>query len=113
MMPESQPLCALNAIPENGTRGFTVDTKTGPRQVFIVRQGGACHGYLNQCPHTGVPLDWAPDQFLDITGKLIQCATHGALFRIEDGYCIHGPCAGQSLHRVQIKIENNMLEAVL
>jgi nitrite reductase/ring-hydroxylating ferredoxin subunit len=28
---------------------------------------------------------------------MIQCATHGALFLIESGECVAGPCAGQSL----------------
>ncbi|MEE8263379.1 MAG: Rieske (2Fe-2S) protein, partial [Gammaproteobacteria bacterium] len=40
---------------------------------------------------------WVPDQFLDETGNLLQCATHGALFRIEDGFCVAGPCTGASL----------------
>jgi len=31
------------------------------------------------------------------SASLIQCATHGALFLIESGECIAGPCAGQSL----------------
>jgi len=49
------------------------------------------------CPHRGVPLEWQPDQFLDPSASLIQCATHGALFLIESGECVAGPCAGQFL----------------
>lgn len=112
-MPEIHQLCPLNTIPENGARAFTVETQTGARQIFIVRRGDEIYGYDNRCPHTGVPLDWMPDQFLDITGKLIQCATHGALFRIEDGYCIYGPCVSQSLQSITVNLDNNMLEVVL
>jgi len=28
---------------------------------------------------------------------MLQCATHGALFLIESGECVVGPCAGQFL----------------
>jgi len=45
-------------------------------------------------------LGWQPDRFLDDSASLIQCATHGALFLIENGECIAGPCAGQSLTAV-------------
>ncbi len=31
------------------------------------------------------------------SASLIQCATHGALFLIESGECVAGPCAGQFL----------------
>jgi nitrite reductase/ring-hydroxylating ferredoxin subunit len=42
------------------------------------------------------------DQFLSDDGRFIVCSTHGALFRIEDGHCLDGPCVGQALERVEI-----------
>jgi nitrite reductase/ring-hydroxylating ferredoxin subunit len=45
------------------------------------------------CPHLGIPLNWAPERFLDLDGTLIQCSSHGALFQIDSGECIAGPCA--------------------
>jgi nitrite reductase/ring-hydroxylating ferredoxin subunit len=42
------------------------------------------------------------DQFLSDDGRFIVCSTHGALFRIEDGHCLDGPCIGQALERVRI-----------
>jgi nitrite reductase/ring-hydroxylating ferredoxin subunit len=65
--------------------------------VFLVRRHDELYAYLNRCPHTGGPLDWVPDQFLSLDGQHIQCATHAALFRIHDGFCVAGPCSGQSL----------------
>lgn len=56
--------------------------------------------YLNRCPHRRVRLDWQQDQFLDDSASLIRCATHGALFLIESGECVAGPCEGQSLKAV-------------
>lgn len=56
--------------------------------------------YANRCPHRGVALEWQPDEFLDTSASLIQCATHGALFLIESGECVAGPCEGKSLRAI-------------
>lgn len=68
--------------------------------MLAVRRDGQVFIYKNRCPHRGVALEWLPDQFLDSSASLIQCATHGALFLIEDGECIAGPCEGKSLTAV-------------
>jgi nitrite reductase/ring-hydroxylating ferredoxin subunit len=51
-----------------------------------------------------VTLNWMPDQFLDLEGRYIQCATHGALFRFEDGLCLAGPCPGKRLEPVPFNL---------
>ncbi len=98
-------LCALTEIDMPGSRGFSIDSEQGGIQLFVVRSGSDVVAYLNSCPHTGGPLDWVPDQFLNIDNDRIQCATHDALFRIEDGLCIQGPCAGQYLVPVGVEIK--------
>lgn len=90
-------LCAADAVPEGAARGFCIRHGDAELQLLLVRGARGLRAYLNSCPHTGVTLDWQPDRFLDEAGRHLQCATHGALFRIEDGFCIAGPCAGQSL----------------
>lgn len=85
--------CAGTELPDDSSRGFEIEG----RKLFAVRRSGQVYVYLNRCPHRGVVLEWQPDQFLDPSNSLIQCATHGALFLIEDGECVSGPCAGQSL----------------
>jgi nitrite reductase/ring-hydroxylating ferredoxin subunit len=97
-------LCALKDIDQPGSRGFSIDTAGGKQDIFVVRSGTAIFGYRNSCPHTGGPLDWVQHRFLSIDNKLIQCATHDALFNIHDGLCIKGPCAGKSLTPVAIEI---------
>ena len=47
--------------------------------------------------------------FLDDDGELIKCSTHGALFNIEEGLCLLGPCKGKRLQKVPFFIENGML----
>jgi nitrite reductase/ring-hydroxylating ferredoxin subunit len=37
---------------------------------------------------------------MDLTQRYLLCANHGALFRVEDGFCLRGPCHGQSLKQV-------------
>jgi nitrite reductase/ring-hydroxylating ferredoxin subunit len=86
-------LCAPQQLTEGQSRGFLLDGIN----LLAVRRDGQVYAYRNRCPHRGVPLEWQADQFLDHSQSMIQCATHGALFLIESGECVAGPCAGQSL----------------
>jgi len=102
--PTARVLCHLDDIADPGARGFRAPVGGEPRSLFVVRRGRTVYGYVNSCPHTGVALEWVPDRFLDPDGELIVCAMHGALFRIEDGVCIAGPCAGDSLRPVPVEV---------
>jgi nitrite reductase/ring-hydroxylating ferredoxin subunit len=106
-IPQTIKLCSLSDIPVDAARGFTVDCDGRAIQLFAVRKEDSIHAYENRCPHVGTPLDWQPDQFLDPDNRLIQCSTHGALFRIEDGLCIYGPCINQSLTPITAEIRDN------
>lgn len=97
-----QPLCRPEEIPDRQARGFTVETPEGKRDILVHREGDAIRAYMNSCPHNGSPLDWAPDKFISLDKYHIICGTHGALFRPEDGYCVDGPCAGDSLEAVPV-----------
>jgi len=98
-------VCRLDELDDPGSRGATMALGSQLRDVFVVRQGGQVFAYLNSCPHTGGPLDWVPDQFLNIDKDSIQCATHDALFKLHDGKCFAGPCIGASLTSVPVVIE--------
>lgn len=97
-------LCPLQAVPEGKARGFCARRGEDQLNLFLVNKKGRLHGYENRCPHMGTPLDWKPDQFLNKENTLIQCSTHGALFQIEDGLCIQGPCSKQSLAKIELEI---------
>jgi len=105
------PLCNVSDIDEPGTKGFSIDLPgyTKKQDIFVVRNQGNIYVYKNQCPHTLINLNWQPDQFLNYDEKYIQCAMHGALFQIHDGFCLWGPCQGQSLNMLKSKIENEKL----
>ena len=99
-------LCLLEEIPDGAGRGFTLKSGASgdPRglDILVVRSGDRAFGYVNSCPHARSPLDWMPDRFMSRDGKHIQCATHGALFEIETGRCISGPCVGKHLTPVSV-----------
>ena len=109
-MAKLHDICALNDIPDRQARGFTLDVKGQALDIFIVREGEKIYGYLNRCPHTGVNLNWQPNQFIDITGRFIQCSTHGAQFLIRNGYCLRGPCPGESLTPVNLALEHGRIK---
>lgn len=98
-------ICRLDELDDPGSRGMTVTHDGRLHDIFVVRQGEQVFGYLNSCPHTGGPLDWVPDQFLNLDKEYIQCATHDALFQLHDGECVAGPCRGDSLAAVPVSIE--------
>lgn len=106
-------ICRIDEIPLRGSRGFSVTTAGNIEDFFLVRMPSGVVAYRNSCPHTGGPLDWVPDQFLNLDGDLIQCATHDALFRIEDGACVKGPCAGRSLTAIPVEIEGQRVSVIL
>jgi len=96
-MPGMALLCRSEALPEGASRLFELQDTT----LFAVRHQGRAYVYVNRCPHRHVPLHWQDGGFLDDSGSLIRCARHGALFLIEDGECVTGPCEGQRLQPVK------------
>ncbi|GAB3127548.1 Rieske (2Fe-2S) protein [Novispirillum itersonii] len=104
-----RPLFPLDSLRDPGCREVVVETAGDRSGFFVVRQGQTVHAYVNACPHQRVPLNWKPDTFLTPELDAIQCSLHRALFRIEDGYCTEGPCAGRSLTPVPVQVENGMV----
>lgn len=102
-------LCKLDELDEGRPRGFELGQGTDRLDVVVLRRGDRLIAYRNECPHAGSPLDLMPDQFLSADGRHLQCHTHGALFRIEDGLCIAGPCLGRALAPVAIRVEDQEL----
>ncbi|MBK8181915.1 MAG: Rieske 2Fe-2S domain-containing protein [Candidatus Competibacteraceae bacterium] len=105
-------LCRLDELPEGESRGFAAKPDARYADIVVVRAHQGIYAYRNRCPHTGAPMEWEPDRFLDFSGTLIQCGIHGALFRFDDGYCIAGPCARQSLRRIAVIERDGWLVAL-
>ena len=96
-------ICQTEDVPEREARGF--DTPMG--EIFITQRDGAFYAYQNLCPHLQVELEFLENQFLDRDQEYIECSTHGALFLVETGECISGPCQGQSLEKVTINVHSD------
>jgi nitrite reductase/ring-hydroxylating ferredoxin subunit len=103
---DSTLICAIGQLTDPGSYGFSVEFNGSTIAGFVVQRDGEFFAYRNNCPHTGSPLDWVEHQFLDIEGALIQCATHDALFLIDTGECVFGPCPGESLEPLSISVNN-------
>jgi len=97
-------LCATD-IPEDGSKGFECNGE----KYFVVKKQSKLYIYKNACPHLGIALEWVEDQFLESSHTMIQCANHGALFVIENGKCVTGPCSGQKLTAVKFILSDNMI----
>ena len=103
---EGTVLCTLDEIEDEAGKELVIgedDTKW-PFRMFVVRRGDDAWGYVNTCPHQHIPLNYFPDRFVSADKQLIMCANHGACFNFDDGHCVSGPCAGQTLERVPITV---------
>ena len=107
--PAGVALCPLDAIADGGARNFVLQIGEAFFHGFVVRQGETVHGYVDLCPHQGRPLTPKLDEYLTPDKTLIHCVWHGALFRIEDGFCVGGPCAGARLKRWPVEVEQGII----
>jgi nitrite reductase/ring-hydroxylating ferredoxin subunit len=99
-------LCRLNDIADGKAKTFTYKKGTWRLEVFIQRRGDEFFAYENTCPHVGLPLNLAPNKFLNRDGTALFCMNHAADFRIEDGLCTAGPCLGKWLIPVALRLED-------
>ncbi len=95
--PSGIRLAALDDIADGAARNFVLQMRGGRFHGFVVRRGGAVFGYVDRCPHAGLPLAQTLDRYLTADGALIVCGWHGALFEIANGRCVGGPCVGARL----------------
>jgi nitrite reductase/ring-hydroxylating ferredoxin subunit len=109
-MSDAEFVAVLEDLDETGARGFAIALADGSAlDGFLVRRGSRVFAYADSCPHTGAPLAWMPDRYLDLEGAYVQCALHGALFIPESGLCVRGPCAGASLQALDVAIRDGRI----
>ena len=97
-------ICASQDVAEAG-KGFRFVVKRYERETpaFIIRFRGQIHGYLNECGHVPVELDWLPGEFFDDSKLYLICSIHGALYAPESGRCLGGRCQGVGLKPLKIQ----------
>ncbi len=99
----------IDELPDPGCREFEIGTGDWPFRGFVVRRGDEIYAYQNFCMHVGHPLNWMPDGFLTKDKAAIICASHGALYEIDTGFCFRGPCAGKSLRKVDVELRDGVV----
>jgi nitrite reductase/ring-hydroxylating ferredoxin subunit len=107
--PPNVTLGPLELVVDGRARNFVIELRAGRFHGFIVRRGETVHGYVDRCPHMGLPLARDLDEYVTPDGTLLMCAWHGAMFRIEDGYCVGGPCGGASLQPWPVSVREGMI----
>lgn len=97
--------CALDDLPPGTTATFRLTCAARTVHGFALNREGRAFAYVNSCPHVGTSLDLWPNEFLSEDGSIIVCSTHGALFEPATGDCIAGPCAGDRLTPLPVRME--------
>ncbi len=107
--PPGVALGPLDAIADGKARNYVVQMRAGRFHGFVVRRGDKVHGYVDRCPHMGLPLAQQLDEYFTPDGGLIACSWHSALFRVDDGACVGGPCTGAALTPWPVHVENDRI----
>ncbi len=107
--PPGIALGPLDLIADGKARNFVIEMRAGRFHGFATRRGDAVHGFVDRCPHAGLPMAQKLDEYLTPDGRFIACSWHGALFDPETGACLGGPCLGQSLTIWPLRIERGTI----
>ncbi len=107
--PAGVRLGEITLIPDGKARGFVLQMRAGRFHGFVIRRGDAAFGYVDRCPHMGLPLAQVLDDYLTPAGDLVACSWHSALFEVETGTCVGGPCTGQRLTPWPVTVEDGIL----
>lgn len=102
-------LCRLEELENPGSRGFIMLREGEEEEIFVIRDGAEAFAYVNICPHRFLPLNWKPDVFLNFQKTRILCVVHAATFDMRDGSCLGGPCPGQGLETIPLRIDNGVI----
>ena len=105
-----QKVCEVGEIENPGSYAFELSGGNFPIPGFLVRNGETIFAYVNVCPHLGRHMQWAPHRFLTKDLQNIICAAHGAVFEIDTGLCVGGPCLGDSLRSLSVRVRDSVIE---
>src|SRR3989338_2884916 len=76
---------------------------------FVTNKNGQYYAYQNLCMHLPVTLDLNDSKFFTHDKQHLQCHMHGAMYEVETGYCVAGPCQGARLIALELKEDGNKL----
>ncbi len=103
-MPKIERFICNSDVLQECDKGFRFNLpELGERVTgFAIRYQQKIYAYINQCAHVPVELDWNEGDFFNMSKDLLICATHGAQYTPNTGYCVIGPCKGKSLKPIEV-----------
>jgi len=105
-------LIPLNAVKDPGSAGLALPRPEGRLlRLFFVRHGALLRAFVDDCPHSRVPLDGGIKDWLTHDRSAILCRIHGAQFDLERGVCFMGPCPGRALLEVPVTLSDGWITA--
>ena len=108
--PSGVKLGPLSLIADGAARNFVLQIGKAYFHGFVVRRGEDAFGYVDRCPHAGLPLAQELDAYMTPDGALIACSWHGALFEPQTGACVGGPCLGARLTPWPVVVDDGVLK---
>jgi len=105
-------LARVAEIPLPGVKEVFVPSASGGFYLLLTHTADGIRAFHNECPHAGRPLNYAPNKFLLSQFGHLVCAVHGAEFVLNSGECVAGPCFGQSLRALAVRIEAGEIHTV-
>lgn len=109
-MSQERIICSSAEVVEKSAGVRFALPELGPHVTgFAVRFDGKVYAYVNQCAHVPVELDWNEGDFFDVGKRYLICATHGAHYAPETGYCVMGPCKGMRLQAIKVVERDNRI----
>ncbi len=87
--------------------------KVKARGAVVARKMGRLYAYANVCRHIPLTLDLGDGDVMAVDKRHLLCHHHGALYRVEDGKCVMGPCDGSALVKLDVEVVDGELILVL
>lgn len=103
------PIATLDELEKHPSKKFVFEKKGETYEGFVVRFTGNYYAYVNECQHIHVPLDIVENSFFTRNKEYLMCQTHGATYDPETGECVGGPCVGQYLSSVPIRVKDGKI----
>jgi nitrite reductase/ring-hydroxylating ferredoxin subunit len=99
-------LIGLAELKQHRSFRFSYEAEGIEREGFVAWVEGEVVAYENVCRHLPLSLDYGDGRFFTPDGKQIVCHTHGAVYEPLSGLCVAGPCAGASLKKLPVEVDN-------
>ena len=101
---EGRIIAKVDELPPGRVKKFWLICDKYRVDGFLINDQGSFYAYVNRCRHMTTPLDFMRDQFLSEDRQHLMCYTHGALYEPATGLCIAGPCKGELLYRLPVRV---------